>query len=335
MGGSTIAAVSVILQSNVLVRRIISATLSGDVAADARHKLELWMDQLQQVKDLLSEPKQRIELHDFVADLTRKLVPEVGQDRLPVQGPSNGDSFIARLQKYEEIISAVLPLQMLLGRWGLPEHAESAALPVRRLAGSITVTGGNTYLIEARWYPIFLLLYAASIGAISGGNYQMLRPLFQAAVPTPDGRKNRDVLLIAAFNAMGEIHDGFKFYPGLERKHTPRSEHLYSLLEPFADNTLYLGADYEDIFDRAEIMMAIEYMHIQHPEPVGQEERPWGPVGRFAWKTFPNPLGRTIAEASAAGERWEPARSGLFGGSAARFVELAEGLSRKLSQFGW
>ena len=24
-------------------------------------------------------------------------------------------------------------------------------------------------------------------------------------------------------------------------------------------------------------MMAIEYMHIEHPEPVGQEERPSGP----------------------------------------------------------
>jgi hypothetical protein len=166
-------------------------------------------------------------------------------------------------------------------------------------------------------------------------NYQILPPLFHAAVPNPDGRKNRDVLLIAVFNAMREIHDGFKLYPGLERKHTPRSEHLYSLLEPIADNSLYLGADYEDIFDRAEIIMAIEYLHIQHPEPVDQEERPWGPVGRFAWKTLRNPLGRMLAEASAAGENWEPARAGLFGGSGARFVELAEGLSRKLSQFGW
>ena len=92
------------------------------------------MDQLEQLKDLLSEPKQRIRLHDFVADITRRLVSEVGKDKLPVQGPSDGDSFIARLQEYREIIQTILPAQMLLGRWGLADHAEIAALPVRRLA---------------------------------------------------------------------------------------------------------------------------------------------------------------------------------------------------------
>jgi hypothetical protein len=105
---------------------------------------------------------------------------------------------------------------------------------------------------------------------------------------------------------------------------------------PKGTNTLYLGADYEEFFDRAEIFMSIEYMHIEHPEPVGQEERLWDPIGRFGWTTSPrNPLGRLVAEASAAGKSWEPARAGLFGGSGARFVELAEGLSRMMSQVSW
>jgi hypothetical protein len=160
------------------------------------------MDQLEQVKDLLSEPKQRIKLHDFLADITKKLVPELGQDKLPVQGPSDGDSFIARLQKHEEIIGSVLPVQMLLGRWGLPDHAEIAALPLRRLAGAIAPTGGNSYLIEARWYPMYLLLYAGCIGAISGTNYEVLHNLLHAAVPSRDGRQNRDILLISVMKAM-------------------------------------------------------------------------------------------------------------------------------------
>jgi hypothetical protein len=143
------------------------------------------------------------------------------------------------------------------------------------------------------------------------------------------------ILLITVMNAMGEIHDGFKLFPGLERKRTPRSEHIYALLEPYAD-TPYLGADYEAFFDRAEIIMSIEYMHIEHPEPVGREERRWGPIGRFGWKTSPcNPLGRMIAEASTAGKSWEPARAGLFGGSGTRFVEVAEGLCRMLHQVSW
>lgn len=155
------------------------------------------------------------------------------------------------------------------------------------------------------------MLYAVSIGAISGGNYDILRAIFHAPMPNFDGRKGRDILLIAVFQAMEEIHDGFKLFPGLNRKHTPRSEHIYTILEPYADNTLHLGTDYEDFFDRVEIVMAIEYMHIQRPEPFGKEESPWGPVGRFGWKTSSrNPLGRLIGEASASGKSWEPARAG-------------------------
>ena len=295
------------------------------------------MDQLEQFKDLLSGPKQRIKLNDFVVDITKKLVSEVGEDKFPVQGPCDDTSFIKRLEKFEEIVRTVLPLQMLLGRWGLPDYAEIAALPMRRLAGAISPIGGNHYLIEARWYPVFLLLYASCIGAISGSNYQVVPKLFHAAVPNGDGRRNHEILLVSVFNAMSEIHDGFKLFPGLERKHTPRSEHLYALLEPYADSTLYLRTDYEEFFDGAEIMMAMEYIHIEHPEPVGQEERLFGPIiGRFGWKRLSrNPLGRLISEASAAGESWEPARAGLFGGSSARFVELAEGLSRMLGQVAW
>lgn len=294
------------------------------------------MDQLEEFKELLGEPKERIKLHDFVAGITKKIVSETGQDKFPVQGRSDGDLFLARLQEYEEITRPVLRFQMLLGRWGLPDHAEIAALPLRRLAEVITPESGTTYLIEARWYPVFLLLYASCIGAISGSNYQVVHKLFHAAMPNRDGRKNRDILLISVFKAMGEIHDGFKLFPGLDRKYTPRSEHIYALLEPYADETLYLGTDYEEFFDRTEIMMTIEYMHIDHPEAVGEEESPWGPIGRFAWKRSPrNPLDRLIAEASAAGKSWEPTRAGLFGGSATRFVELAEGLARKLRYVSW
>jgi hypothetical protein len=97
---------------------------------------------------------------------------------------------------------SVLPVQMLLGRWGLPDHAEIAALPLRRLAGAIAPTGGNSYLIEARWYPMYLLLYAGCIGAISGTNYEVLHNLLHAAVPSRDGRQNRDILLISVMKAM-------------------------------------------------------------------------------------------------------------------------------------
>jgi hypothetical protein len=226
---------------------------------------------------------------------------------------------------------------MLLGRWGLPDHAEIATLPMRRLAGAIAPKGGNRYLIEARWYPIFLLFYTGSIAAMSGSNYQFVTQIFHAAVPNRDGRKNGEILLISVSKAMADIHDAFKLVQGLERRSTPRSDHLYALLEPYVNDNLYLANDYEELFDRAEIFMAIEYIHIEHPEPVGQEEKLWAPIGGFGRKVSPrNPLDRLTAEAITAGKSWEPARAGLFGGSSTRFVELANGMSRMMiSQPSW
>jgi hypothetical protein len=119
-------------------------------------------------------------------------------------------------------------------------------------------------------------------------------------------------------------------------KPTPRSEHLFTVLETLADSTLYIGADSEELFDRAEIMMAIEVSHIEHPEPVGQDETLWAPIGRFGWKRPPSsPLDRMVAEAVGAGDNWKPARAGLFGSSSTRFTQLAQGISRRLSNVAW
>jgi hypothetical protein len=134
--------------------------------------------------------------------------------------------------------------------------------------------------------------------------------------------------------AIGAIHDGFKLIPGHERQYTPRSEYLFKFLQPLADDTLFLGSEYERVFDRFEMILALQYAHLDHPEPLPTDDFVWSPVGRFAWK-YDSPLVALKNEANAAGSSWPPFQAGLFGGNILRFEELLANLVRLTGRLGW
>jgi hypothetical protein len=292
------------------------------------------MDQQTQLKQLLSERKYRIELHDFMAQRTRELLSLTGQDYFSTQGPVDNRIFVERMHKYEDAVQNTLPAIMLLGRWGENEHLESYCMPIKRLSDRIAPMSGKTYLLESRWYPVFLLMYAGGIGAIAGANYRAIYDLLHTQVPNPYGRTNGDNLLFSTVSAMNAIYDGFKLFPGHEQQHAPRSDYLFKLLQPLADDILFLGTEYEKTFDKMELIMGLEYMQIVHPELIAEDEEVWGPPGRSAW------MGRSaidllVKEAKAAGDTWPPLVGGLFGGSFERFLQLTGALSRLTAQLRW
>jgi hypothetical protein len=294
------------------------------------------VDQIDTLKDYLADPTKVIKLHDAYALLTKELVSQANDERFDVSLTADNALFVERMHQYERIVEKLLAAELLIGRWGQGNQAEIATMPLRRLAEAIQTKGGTTSLLQARWYPVYLLLYAGCIGATAGHNYEAIVSITHATAPNLYGAKNRDTLLTAVTAAMTDIHDMFQLFPGMERKRSPRSDHLFDLIRPYADDTLYLSSDYESIFDRTETILFIEYMHLDHPEPIADNERVWGPAGRFISKnTYVSPLSAIVAEATAAGHKWPPSRAGLFGGSTERFVELAKCGARLLSQSGW
>ena len=298
---------------------------------------EILVDHQTRLKELLVESKYRIQLHDFVAMKTRELLSKTGEDFYSVQGPVTNEAFVERLHQYENALSDLIPQQMLLGRWGQPEHAESLTLPLKRMAERIESKGGVTHLLESRWYPIYLLMYSSLIGAVIGDNFIGIRSLLHSKVPDPYSRKNGSILISQVCRAMTEIHDAFKLIPGHERNFVPRSEYLFKYFQPPTDDTLFVGGEYENLFDRVELYIALEYAHFDHPEPISDEEMIWGPIGRFGWKAGrgDGPLQQLITEANTAGEDWMPLKAGLFGASLKRFIELAHGLSRRIAWLQW
>jgi Caspase domain len=280
-------------------------------------------------KELLSEERHRIALHDLVAEQIRKVMSATVGDNFPANSGWSKEEFIERLKKYEGISSDLCNIQALLSYWGNEAHRDTLTLGTRRLCSRAKPEGGLTIWIALRWYPALLLLYAGGIGAIAANKYENLRSLMHAVVSDPQRSSAEVILIRAVSNMRSDLGDAFKNLPGHERNYTPLSDYLFKLLQPALDDLLFLGTDYESCFDRFEVILALEQIN----------QKIWGPPGRFGWKFErdgdSSPLHRVIAEADAQGDSWPPIKAGLFNGSAQRFKEIATAYSQDIAKLGW
>ena len=126
----------------------------------------------------------------------------------------------------------------------------------------------------------------------------------------------------------------FKQLPGHERHYVPRSEYLFKLLQPMFDDLLFLGRDYEQYFDRFEVLLALVHADLYKIEI----KHVWGPIGRFGWKfkhRDVNPLKEIVEEAERQKESWGPLKAGLFGGDYSRFSSISSEYVELISGLKW
>ena len=175
-----------------------------------------------------------------------------------------------------------------------------------------------------------IIAYAGGIAALAAQNYQSLNTIFNTKVASPMGGMFPSIRLGVAGTLEVDPAEMFKHPPGHDRQYTPRSEYLFNVLQPDLEDTLFLGPNYELLFDRFELLYALSYAHID-TEARG---RIWGPIGRFGWKQrlHPSPFTTLLEEATQSGTEWLPLKAGMFGGSIDRFLELFHGYQSMLRQ---
>src|ERR1019366_8483932 len=206
----------------------------------------------------------QLKLHELVVQEVRQVLSQIGENHFPVQGRFSDEEFVLRLHRYEMICTDLLRIEALLGFWGESTHHSLLALGPKRLTDPLAPTGGNTGWLALRWYPAALLLYAGGVAAVASGRYENLRKLMLAPVAHPFVYSDRQPILIDSVGkAITELLDTFKSLPGHERQYTPRSEYFYRFLEPVLNDLLFLGSDYDNAFDRFEVLFGLEYAY-QH-----------------------------------------------------------------------
>ena len=102
-------------------------------------------------------------------------------------------------------------------------------------------------------------------------------------------------------------------------------------MESVLQNLLFLGKDYERLFDDFEVYSALVYADLTG--------RNWGPIGRFGWKhgrgAGDSPFNRVAEEAKQEKGGWPPLQVGMFNGSLERFLEVFEALGQRLNNLPW
>jgi hypothetical protein len=255
----------------------------------------------------------------------------------PPSIPITPDEVGKRLKQYEATVEDLTTIVILLARWAERNQLTLIEKMFARLAEVDKFgSGGIKPWLRLGWYPIALLMYAGGIAALSVQRYDALKSIFLTHVhsdPNLTGGNIDDPLILPTAFATAEIHDLFKKLPGHERQFMPMNEYLFKLLQPTLEDALFLGHSYEPLFDRFEILFALECSNIV----ATGDHSPWGPPGRFAWKhrggRQDSPFNQLVEEVNQQGGNWPPLKAGFFNGSLARFQELAAEYSDVMQKY--
>lgn len=289
------------------------------------------------IKEYLSDPRYRIKLHDLVAQVLREVLLVTTKDNFAVQGTNwSLEEFTRRLKEYEDVVENLQSISCCISYWGQQEHVPILKMALTRLTDRLESQSGVVVWLALRWYPIIQLLYSAGISALAAEKYENLAAMLLTKVGSSHSRRASTELTLSVGEAILDLErsDAFKQLPGHERHYVPRSEYLFKLLQPMLDDLLFLGRDYEQAFDRFEVLFALVHADLAQIE----RSHIWGPIGRFGWKFHnddANPLKDVISEAERQKESWGPLKAGLFGGDYSRFENVASGYIKKISGLNW
>jgi len=287
---------------------------------------------IKEIKELLSEPKNRIKLDDFVTEHLKKFINMTSLEQFPVEDSNaQKEEFLQRLQKYEEILKDLQKIVILLARWGNEEQLLILEKVFNRIAETEKGSSGLDLWVRFGWYPIQVLMYSSGIAALSARKYSTLKIILTTNVTYSSMREEYLPIIVPVTENLAHIHGEFKWIPGQDRKHVPRSEHFFEILEPVLQELLFLGKDYERLFDDFEVYAALVYGDFK--------ERNWYTVGRFGWKyrreTEYNPFNRIVEEGKKRKDDWLPLQAGMFNDSLERFLKVSESLRQWLSELSW
>ncbi len=303
----------------------------------AKVELSFINDLTEKTKECLSDSRYTIKLNDIFNRKIREVTALLADDQFKAHGVAYGDEeLLKRIKMYEDIVAELQAMTSCVAYWGKNDHYPLLSKAISRVCDNFEIESGLTIWLGLQWYPVLLLIYSAGISAVSSNNYDALATILTASVPSRQSPHETIAVTLTIGDVAADLHDVFKRTPGHERHHVPRSEYLFKRLQPDLDDLLFLGRDYEQMFDRFEVFLALVYAELNY----NPSRRVYGPLGRFGWKySSPridsNVYSKIIDEANTYKSEWAPIKAGLFSGSIERFLEVSTKFEELLKGLGW
>lgn len=267
------------------------------------------------LKRYLQDGRNRIKVFDLIRDETERVYGEISEDQFPAQNVKpSAEELRRRVRRYEALAEVLTALFITGCYWGDREYEPYWAKCLERIANPSGNPGGYRCWLDLRRYPALLLAYAGGMAAITAGKYETLAALTVQTRVRDNGQQRPT---IAKVNGPSVIAKDFaQLLEGMERHHTPVSDHVFQVLREPLRYVLPADEDYQQCFDRFEYLYGLIYVDVAGD----RGDRIWGPVGRFKWRGDDGEgIWHTIdEEIVASGGGWLPLQAGLFGGSLER-----------------
>lgn len=285
------------------------------------------------VKRYVAEDRHRILLHDLVMDETENVFAKITGDEFTASGITPGESTIpARAIKYETVSSVLLSIMIHGCYWGSKEHEILWVKCIERLAvhppGMFSY---GTWTSMSR-YPALLMLYGGGISALACGKSYTLASLFAKPIIILEERESLAITRLFPISIMDQGVGNL--LPGMERRHVPLSDHLFSLLRPKMRELIPQDAVFEKLFDQFEYLLTLVVADQKEKTSVGIRAFP----GRFGWKQrdFTGGCYKIISdEIERSGTNWPLLSAGLFNGSVERAKDIKAWVDKMVADHCW
>lgn len=290
---------------------------------------------IEEVKKLVANDDLRIKLHDIIVEELKHLTSKLKSEDFSTKTDWSEDEFERRVKKIEELTSDLCSIQVLLSYWGTQIQKQNYLIASKRIINANHKLKGKTLWIMVRWYPVLLLLYYGGVSTTAAEDFKKMLELMSIRVFNPTPPHSKVSLIQAVTNVFSRRgRHPFEIVLGNKNGRVPQSEYLFKILKSKLEELLFLNSEYESIFNRFEVLLALEYAH----QTAGDSpERISAPIGRFGYKrrTYDNPLAEVIEEAKTKGENWPPLKAGLIGGRFDRFEKISSLLDEKVNNIRW
>ncbi|GMV68155.1 MAG: hypothetical protein AMXMBFR76_05940 [Pseudomonadota bacterium] len=287
------------------------------------------------LKGYLTEPRHRIRLADLVSGEVERVLEATSGPAFAVRDGSRPDtnSFTARVRAYEATCETLLAMAAVGGYWMEDWHLDTWQNALTRLATRRDEVGFNAW-VELQRYPATLLLYALGLGAIAAGERgpPFLAQLFATPVYQKHQEDKTAVELLPPF-CLFEESNAANLLEGMGGHRIPFNARLHALLQPRFRGLVPSEAQFTDVFDRLEILIALGYAYYTKPE----KDRYWAPPGRYGY--WGDNRIRVVKELrtslASLGEQSPYVQSGIFGRSAGECGAGLDAFEKWVPELRW
>ena len=235
------------------------------------------------LKRYLSEDKYRIQLRDLLIEEATQAIATVDSvfDSVSNLTPTK-QSVQDFMKRIEAIMEKLISLFANGSFYARAEHVKAFFDAFYILAGTNEAQAGYRVWVDLKRYPALLLAYAAGISAIASENYALLAEIASKLHFAKDvnGRLVSAPGRFTVHKVM-ERDAARQLLEDMDRRYTPVSDYLFSILRPTFVTLIHDGEIYERAFDNFEYLWCL--LHVDALKQ-GGNSHPWTPYGSFAWR---------------------------------------------------